>query len=162
MIVRNFDDKLCRRLLTKVEPDQAAFVQAAFDTLIVEKEHLSERLHLPADCLRDPSPDLSEILKPLPEVKVSNAGRPIYRITKAHMGFFGTLGAIAGIVAAVVSVAAWDLPIALWLPILGLGGGIWWGYRNRREVCSSPDCGSVLPRGVVICPQCEGRIVNIE
>ena len=162
MIVRNFDKKRCRQLLKHIEPDQAAFAQAAFDMLIHEKEKLAKHLKLPARSLWVPSPDLSEILQPLPEAELYNAGRPVNRTTKAHMGLYGILGIVAGIVAAVVVVVAWDSESALMLPLIGLAAGIWWGHRNRVELCSNPDCQSVLPPGAAICPQCEGQIVNTE
>jgi hypothetical protein len=151
-----------RRLLKQVEPDQAAFVQAAFDALIHEREKLAKRLKLPASSLWSRSLDLTEILQPLPEAELSNAGRPIYRTTKAHMGFYGILGIVAGIIAAVVVSVAWDSGIVLMLPVIGLAAGIWWGYRNRVELCSNPDCQAVLPPGAATCPECQGQIVNIE
>ena len=111
------------------------------------EKKLAKDLKLPARSLWVPSPDLSEILQPLPEAELYNAGRPVYRTTKAHMGLYGILGIVAGIVAAVVVVVAWDSESALMLPLIGLAAGIWWGHRNRVELCSNPDCQSVLPPG---------------
>src|SRR4030095_14618099 len=114
-------------LLKHLEPDQATFARAAFDALTPEREKLAKRLKLPIRTLWAESPDLSEILQPLPDAELNNSGRPVYRTTRARKALYGLLGLITGVVAAILVLLVWDTGSVLMLPFIGLAGGLFVG-----------------------------------
>jgi hypothetical protein len=163
-VARAFTPDQCQRLLKHLEPDQAAFAKAAIDSIVSSSEKLLVHLKLPpTDSWPSPVP-LSDILQPLPQFQISNAGRPVFRISRVHLGRYGLLGFFGGVVLSflLTMLAPAFAEFVFIIPLIGLIGGIYWGSTRAYQVCSLPECGAVLAPETTICPNCEGTIVDVS
>ncbi len=159
-VARDLSPSHCDRLIKQLEPDQAAFTKTAMSALHGQSEELPRLLKLGPPNQWSPPTSASDVLQPLPEWQMVKTGHPVLRVLKARMGMYGVLGFIAGVVLAAIVINAVDSEVPMLLPVVGLVAGIKWGYARGHEVCSNPDCGTVLPKDDTTCPNCGGTIVE--
>jgi hypothetical protein len=173
MVARNLSPSERRHLLKLLEPDQAAFTEAALQEVCDREQDILETLRLTPRARRGPAKRLDEILRPLPEYGgpesspasppasepvLSVSSRPVFRVPKNRTHQFGPLGAIFGLGIGVVGALLLQQPVIVLLGVV-TGGmiGLYRGSRTCFEVCSDPTCKAVLP-ATDHCPNC-GRYI---
>jgi hypothetical protein len=162
-----------RAVFRHLEPNQAAFVREAYDSIADWEHMLFERLGMedPGSRLNRVSP--GEILKPLPAISPAgeqgrseipvylkiNQGKTISRVmrTRTDIGLGGglILGFGVGVALSMVLGSVW-----LWMPILAIAmlAGWQWGRLQVYPTCSHPDCLAILREDASKCDRCGGRI----
>lgn len=178
---RALDRARRNRVLKHLETTQRAFVKAAADVIALWPDEIFDRLQFPRQGESVPEVPLRSVLLPLPEPDVAddevrekevgevgtgspflfNTGRPVFRVRQTRTIQYGTFGAAGGLavvaLAMIVSIRGWPLAA---VPLIGLGAGIAAGRRRRFDLCSDPECQSILASGATTCPNCGGLIVG--
>lgn len=175
MVARALPPRERRRLLKRLEGNQAVFVKAALKAVRRQERDILGVLRLAPDAGRDAPKRPVGILAPLPEYVApeaeagvhwgseparSNEGRPVFRLTRRRVGPGVGIGSLVGLVAGAVAAVLWRMP-SLWATGLLLGGlvGACVGHLIRREICSDPGCEAVLTDDDR-CPKCQGIIAG--
>jgi ribosomal protein L40E len=84
---------------------------------------------------------------------------PVFRVQKSRTGFLGALGFVFGGMAA--SLLYWlfsSLVLSVGVVLVAFFVGALMGQRIKRDVCSDPKCGALLPFKAATCAQCGGQL----
>lgn len=159
-----------RRIAARLETNQASYFKAACESLdreaLVARLGLPPRAHWPA--VEAPAPRAFDTSgdPPLPDpiahvregMSTRNEQLPVFRVQATAAGRYMGL---ATLVAVPVSVACllvlpWWGACAVGVVAVGAAGSL--GKRRRRDLCSEPDCPSVIPAEADRCPGCGGLV----
>lgn len=178
LVARGLAEAESKRLLRRLEANQAAFVKAAMDVVRGWPEETYQRLQFPAegDEIEDIEPE--SLLVPLPEMvpveeaqlaekettvpeDLPNHGRPVFRVPQSRAMSYSLLGLAGGVVVGVPTsvLTHWFGP-----SVLFAAGGVVVGWRHgaskHHDVCSDPACDYTLAPEAMVCPGCGGTIAG--
>jgi hypothetical protein len=166
------------RVLRQLETTQSAFVRAAAKSILEWPDETFDRLQFPREGEPVEVVPLRAVLVPLPELKdateeappeedlspgapLFNLGRPIFRLRQSRTIQYSVLGVIAGLLIGAFAPApafrVWLLGTA---PLIGLAAGLVAGRRRQFDICSDPECGSILTPEATTCSNCGGVIAG--
>jgi hypothetical protein len=175
MAARDLSSAERRHILKRLETDQAAFTKSALEAVWDNQPDIMEALQLKPGAGSDVPKRLEEVLRPLPEYAAPepgtivnsgneperfNLGRPVFRVPANRAHWHGLIGLFAGILLGVTIAVFVQIPLVAFLAtLLGAVIGLVHGYRSRFEVCSDPECETVLGDDPT-CPKCGGFIAG--
>lgn len=167
-----------KRLLRRLEANQAAFAKAALEVVRGWPEETYRLLQFPfeGDEIEEVEPEA--LLASLPGFVIAetatlsdgggaapedlpNHGKPVFRVRQSRALSYSLLGLVGGMVVGVPAAALthWLGPGIL-LPAGGLALGWRQGAAKRYDVCSDPACEHALASEAVVCPGCGGTIAG--
>ena len=161
-------------LLKHLEPNQEAFTKSALEEVREHRTEIMGTLHLETETDTDESAELSDILQPLPEYEATeaepsaapktpepfNLGWPVFRVPENHAHRYAVYGAFAGALVGGIAAAVFrHLAPGLVGMAVGTVFGFLRGRRVRFEICSDPQCRTVLGAQET-CPYCGGIIAG--
>ncbi|MFY0541326.1 hypothetical protein [Nannocystis pusilla] len=157
--------------------NQASYFRAALRWLERERPALVSELGLPPRASWPPPDSVATLTRALDDThdelerdepvapavpeKVSNAGRPVFRVwrrSRADQAALGLPIAIAGLIGCVAAAMVHEGWIAAVIVVTVLAVRL--AGRRRRPCCSEPECQAQLSRAERTCPGCGGTIAG--